>query len=247
MKRSESTPSLALLAALLASLPIAQAAQFSVHLVVDNGPSIDGIVDTLADTFTINSWTDASATPRLRVPMPSQLPLPLRAFDAAGSLYDIPDAWNGNIGQNAGWAFLLPIGQDLTTVQWIQGQPTSYWQGASFGWGALRNTGGGVVLKPFNTLSYVPKADTTALSDAPIRQVTVTRVPRLTITRELNTVRLSWDSETNRLYQVQYRSELVAGVWADLGSSVANINGAASSSDSTVGNERRFYRLVVLP
>ena len=158
--------------------PLAQAAEYSVRLNSSAGPMIAGIVDTTGDTFRITSWTDGSVKPQFRIPMASQLPLTLQAFTASGSRYNLPDTWNGNIGETAGWAFFLPVDQDLTTVQWIQGQPIDFWRKASFGWGGLRNSLGGIVLRERDSLCYLPYAEpSSSVGSFTLSQVLIARVP----------------------------------------------------------------------
>jgi len=68
--------------------------------------------------------------------------------------------------------------------------------------------------------------------------------PQLTI--EVSQVRLCWNSQTNKLYQVQYRTEFTTNQWVDLGAPVpGNATAKCMTDDVTV--PRRFYRLVVLP
>lgn len=160
----------------LSLVSLTQAAELSVHLGCGADLAIDGTVDTLTDTFHIVSWT-ASPALRCRVPAADQFPLVLQAFTASGSRYNVPDTWKGAIGETAGWAFLLPVGQDLTTVQWVEGQPTDFWKKASFGWGGLRNSLGEVVLKRSDWLCYMPRVNTDVVVELKMSEVRVASVP----------------------------------------------------------------------
>lgn len=153
-----------------------QAAELSVHLGYGTALAIDGVVNTSTDTFRITSWT-ALPTAGCRVPAADQFPLVLQAFTASGSGYNVPDTWKGAIGAAAGWAFLLPVDQDLTTVRWAQGQPTDFWKGASFGWGGLRNRVGDVVLKENDWLCYIPLVRSDFVADCELTELRVAPVP----------------------------------------------------------------------
>jgi hypothetical protein len=144
----------------------------------DNQCTISGIVDTTTDTFSIYSWTDTSLS---WTPSSTQFPIEMQAFTSSGSRYDIPDLWDGTM---SGWAFLLPIGQDLTTVQWVQGQPNG-WKGASFGWGGLRNSGGIIVLRSRNTLCYIPNAPN-SVTDKTINNIQISPSKMTACTATLN-------------------------------------------------------------
>lgn len=68
-------------------------------------------------------------------------------------------------------------------------------------------------------------------------------VPRLSIV--VSQVRLCWDSLTNRLYQVQYRSEATTNRWVDLGAPVRG-TGTNCVTDAVAGPPR-IFRVVALP
>ena len=59
-------------------------------------------------------------------------------------------------------------------------------------------------------------------------------------------VRVTWDSQTNRLYQVQWNSMLDTN-WHNMGVPVPGTDGTGAFCDTTSGHEKRFYRVVVLP
>jgi hypothetical protein len=68
--------------------------------------------------------------------------------------------------------------------------------------------------------------------------------PRLSI--EVSQVRLCWNSETNKSYQIQYRSESTTNQWADLGAPITG-NGATVCTTNDVATPPRFYRVVGVP
>jgi hypothetical protein len=61
-------------------------------------------------------------------------------------------------------------------------------------------------------------------------------------------VEVSWESVSERNYQVQFRSDLETNGWADFGGPVVG-NGTTNVVKAvvTAGEERRFYRVVRLP
>ena len=67
---------------------------------------------------------------------------------------------------------------------------------------------------------------------------------RLTI--QVSEVRLCWNSVSNAMYQVQYRSELTTNQWTNLGPPVAG-NGTGNWITDPVRAPRRFYQVVELP
>jgi hypothetical protein len=62
-----------------------------------------------------------------------------------------------------------------------------------------------------------------------------------------NTLNLSWASVTNRNYQVQMRTNLTAGAWANLGSPILATTTTTTYSDTPLSDKTRFYRVVSLP
>lgn len=59
---------------------------------------------------------------------------------------------------------------------------------------------------------------------------------------------LRWTGESNRTYQVQYRSDLTTNVWTSLGSPIPGNGSTTSTVDQVNSDEpRRFYRVVVVP
>lgn len=78
--------------------------------------------------------------------------------------------------------------------------------------------------------------------------IDITTIPRdvPVMTIDVSEVRLCWRSQSNRLYQVQYRSELTANAWVDLGLPVPG-NGTTNCVADAVAGPKRFYQVVGLP
>jgi len=70
--------------------------------------------------------------------------------------------------------------------------------------------------------------------------------PKLSI--RSSQVELCWSSQTNRSYQIQYRSELTTNMWTDLGAPVQGGGATNCVYDAIAsGQPKRFYRIVCLP
>jgi len=76
--------------------------------------------------------------------------------------------------------------------------------------------------------------------------VAVTAMPFLTI--RVSEVELCWSSDSNRTYQVQYRSDLTTNLWTNLGPPIAG-SGPTSCTVQRVpaGQPQRMYRVLTLP
>ncbi len=85
-----------------------------------------------------------------------------------------------------------------------------------------------------------------SLSEAQVARLAAGKPPGPTLSIETSQVRLCWDSETNVLYQLQYRSELTTNIWTDLGAPVEG-NGTKIYTTDQVVTPRRYYRVVALP
>lgn len=60
-------------------------------------------------------------------------------------------------------------------------------------------------------------------------------------------VELFWLSRSNRLYQIQYRSDLTTNMWADLGTPLLGTGSTNALYDGVlIGQPQRFYRIVCL-
>jgi hypothetical protein len=75
--------------------------------------------------------------------------------------------------------------------------------------------------------------------------LTVALLPRLSA--QVACIALSWPSETNRWYQLQYSSLLTSNTWLDLSSPVRGEGTNVLYVDSVLGDPRRFYRIIPLP
>jgi hypothetical protein len=163
-------------AMVLLPIQLVAAQSFSVHLVSQYGPVVEGFVDPASDTFTITSWTNSSASvTNYWEPLPDQFPLVLNAVDTNGVSFDVPNNWDGTMSRN--WAFVLPSGRDIVSgVKWKQGTPNVFWAGSSFGWGGMRNGLGQIIGNGddfgVRRLRYVPR-NANQLGDPPFQQVVI--------------------------------------------------------------------------
>jgi hypothetical protein len=76
-------------------------------------------------------------------------------------------------------------------------------------------------------------------------RVMINRAPSVTI--QVASVAIGWDSLSNLTYQVQYRSEVTGNAWVNLGTPVPGNGSRLSVSDPISGEPRRFYQVVVVP
>jgi len=60
-------------------------------------------------------------------------------------------------------------------------------------------------------------------------------------------VQVSWSSQSDLKYQVEYISDFISSPWLPLGPPVQGTGTTNRFVDSTLGDSRRFYRLVVQP
>jgi hypothetical protein len=76
-----------------------------------------------------------------------------------------------------------------------------------------------------------------------VQQVTA---PLLSI--RFSEVEVCWPSQSNVAYQVQFRSDLTTNTWTDLGASIPGTGSTECYNDKiTLGEPRRFYRVLVVP
>jgi len=68
-----------------------------------------------------------------------------------------------------------------------------------------------------------------------------------TVSKSNNVINLTWATVAGQRYQVQYRTNLVAGDWLNLGNSLTATGSTASVSDPLASNAQRFYRVFLLP
>ncbi len=57
----------------------------------------------------------------------------------------------------------------------------------------------------------------------------------------------SWGAVTGRVYQLQYKTNLIQTNWIDLGGSIMATNATMSAVDAEASDPQRFYRIVLLP
>jgi len=109
----------------------AEAASFAVSFNDANVLAFEGVVDTDADTFTVETWfipPQAQANEDTPWTLTS-LPSVWNAVDSTGATYDVPDNWDATIGLN--WGFLPP--GNNASLGWAEGVPTLE---RTIGWGA---------------------------------------------------------------------------------------------------------------
>jgi hypothetical protein len=68
-----------------------------------------------------------------------------------------------------------------------------------------------------------------------------------TVTKSNGTIRFSWTTMAGLSYQLQYKTNVTATNWINLGSPTNAVGGTASASDSIGPSVRRFYRVALLP
>jgi len=56
-----------------------------------------------------------------------------------------------------------------------------------------------------------------------------------------------WSSMAGRSYQVQYSTSLLPGSWQNLGGPVVATNAPMTTTDLAPGDQKRYYRVVLLP
>lgn len=98
---------------LLAVTGSANAAFFSFEWEAPSEFRTTGFVDTIANTMTVQSWTDLGGNSWTLTSLPRDYTA--RASD--GSIFDVPDTWDGTIGST--WAF-IPNVQDSSQT-WAEG------------------------------------------------------------------------------------------------------------------------------
>ncbi len=142
---------------------VANAGLINVEYVDTDGPQWTGVVDTNADTLTINSWSEGLGGMSFWTPSTPALMFHAYAKPSFNTTnfndlinYDISDAWNGLIGQS--WGFL----SDLTKKQisWDQGEFLG--NDARLGWGLTQGNDGKVNFSQFtdqNHFLFIPRGE----------------------------------------------------------------------------------------
>ena len=67
------------------------------------------------------------------------------------------------------------------------------------------------------------------------------------VTKAASTAAVSWQSVTNRHYQVMSRTNLAAGTWQNVGGIFTPSGTNSQLLDTTATNRLRFYRVQVMP
>lgn len=136
----------------------------------------EGIVNTHTDTLKITEW---NSQPNSNFWTPESIPLELSAVTSNGDPFDIPNQWDGNIGDD--WAFISKTSNfDLS---WLEGSPDPFFKEVFFGWtGAFQQ--GNFFKSQSLSLVSVQSSSTIALS-AGDGQLEVSRNPTLTFTDSL--------------------------------------------------------------
>jgi|GEM_PF-3543991 len=93
------------------------------------GPQWEGIVDTRANTLTIETWIETPGS--IEFWTPTHLPLVLPAQTASGEPFDVPDDWDGTTGNN--WGFISETSN--FDLNWNEGFPEPFFNRAFLGWG----------------------------------------------------------------------------------------------------------------
>jgi hypothetical protein len=148
----------------------------------NGGPHWTGVVDTVSNTLTINTWIDLPGTPEFWTPNLTALPLVWPAVKSNGSPYDVPDNWTGHI--DASFGFVSPT--SVRNMQWNEGV---WGQAPGFslppdadlypGWGGVRKP---VNVNGVTQLMYDTSADETSMPLLPISSLGLAISDRATVT-----------------------------------------------------------------
>jgi len=97
-----------------------------------------------------------------------------------------------------------------------------------------------------STLTFRDVSLQTVSTDGHLDNVIIERVASGTFIR-VSQVELCWGSQTDRVYQVQYRSTLTTNIWTDLGAPVLGNNPITCTNDVVAADSpQRFYQVVVV-
>ncbi|NIZ62783.1 hypothetical protein DL239_17580 [Sedimentitalea sp. CY04] len=147
------------------------AATFDVAYTDNDGPQWTGIVDSTTDTFTILSWAEGAGGIGYWTPTSASLPLLFNAVTAALDPFDVPDDWDGTIGNN--WGFLSDLIK--SDIEWQEGNFSG--NNSHLGWGISQVNNGSISSSVGESyFLYTPRSSTgNYLSTA--NSVSVTSVP----------------------------------------------------------------------
>jgi sugar lactone lactonase YvrE len=79
-----------------------------------------------------------------------------------------------------------------------------------------------------------------------VRTVLVPFQLSLQVSGAVQTVVISWESVIGKIYQVQFKNNLLAA-WSNLGSSITATHLSSSATDNAPGGQERVYRVVATP
>ena len=152
-----------------------------------------------------------------------------------------------------GWAWVS--GEPIGFVNWIDHEPNNNSARGPQNWAMIWPPGVSELVSPYGHAKWNDYWDLPTAVDAPLAGLALglygvvevlPSVPHLSIALDSTAVRLSFNSQTGRFYEIQYRSDLAVGGWANLGTTIAG-DGKTITLTDTVLDPRRFYRVVVLP
>lgn len=99
----------------------------------------------------------------------------------------------------------------------------------------------------FTSVEFVRSSgggDGFGFDDMTIGRLEQVRAPRLSI--RVSQVELCWDTMTNEVYQLQYRSSLTTNVWLQFGGPIVGDGSQFCTNDAVLlGQPQRFYQLVL--
>lgn len=148
--------------------------------------------------------------------------------------------WIGLNDANVEGHFVWASGKPVTFTSWFPGEPND--AGGTEDFAVIRPPS---AASPYGSWNDQPDRNNAGSPDYPIFGVVEIEPARLAI--EVASVALKWESATNTMYQLQYRSALTGADWVDLGTPIAGTGSNMVVMDQVVGEPRRFYRLRLLP
>jgi hypothetical protein len=127
-------------------------------------------------------------------------------------------------------------GSPLTYTNWASGEPNNNVPGESY-----------VHMSPSRPGAWndLPDAGIPNSTFSPVYGLVEVRTPRLNI--EVASVAISWLSETNRQYQLEFSTLLAPTIWTNFGGPVQGNGTTNIVFDTILGQPRRFYRIIRLP
>lgn len=149
-----------------------------------------------------------------------------------------PSFWIGLTDEAVEGQFVWVSGQPVTYTFWYPGEPSNT---SNEDYTAIRHGNAAPPLGSWNDLYE-------RVSDGPgVRILGVVEIEPFRLTIQVDTVAIEWDSVSNTVYQLQYRSPLSGNVWLNLGSATTGTGSRVVVYDSVLGDPRRQYRVEVVP